>query len=214
MRRHDWAYLAPGARPAVAACAPEVRAWIHTWLAGGGPLVVARQGVPPGRLALGAVAPGRLGRARVACIAAADEVVRVRGPVTAAEAAGVLAPAMAAALVSLQRALRVHGGRLGVYGSIAWSYFTAEDYRHAASDVDVVCDLEAAAGLAGCLAALEAAQATLSCRLDGELRFACGRAVAWRELAAARRDGVPWVLAKGPRDVGMTAVRDLVAAAA
>lgn len=211
MRRHDWVYLAPGALPAVAPCAPPVRSWLDGWMARGGPLVVARQCVPAEQVALGAVTPLRLGRARVACTVGHDAVIRVRGPVSVAEAAHGLPRDVARTLASLGRELATHGVRLGVYGSTAWSYFTREVYRHADSDVDVVCDLDAASRLDVCLTALRNAQAAMPCRLDGEVRFPCGRAVAWHELDAARRDGVPWVLAKGARDVGMAAVRDLVA---
>lgn len=210
MRRHDWVYLQPGASVTPGSCAPPVHAWIEDWVARGGPLVATRQDVPPGRLALGAVTPTRLGRVRVACAADVAAVARVRGPIAIGEAARVLPRTVARALARLEDALAAHGARVGVYGSTAWSFVTGDEYRRAGSDVDVVCDVDANAALDACLAALDVADRTLSGRLDGEIRFACGRAVAWRELAAAVRDGLPLVLAKGPRALGMASLRDLV----
>jgi len=61
------------------------------------------------------------------------------------------------------------------------------------------------------LAALTEAEAALPCGLDGEIRFADGAAVAWKELRAALAGDTTQVLVKGEADVQLLAVEALLA---
>lgn len=210
LRRHDWAYLRDVAALAFADADDAVRAWTAQWLAAGRPLVATRQHAPEGRVALGIALPRERDSRRIACTAPASAVLRQRNPVTVEEAAEVLPAREAQALRRFAAALAGHALQLGVYGSTAWDFFAGGGYRHARSDVDVICDVASSAGLTACLAAFAAADRDFPSRLDGEIRFSGGRAVAWRELDEACRGGVPVVLAKGERDVALVALHHVL----
>ena len=210
-QRHDWVFLHPGAQPAFATADVHSRAWIERWLANEGPLVVTRQTAPKGRVALGVVLPASYGATRVACTVGLAEVARHRGPVTVDEAASALAPAEASALRRFADALAGHVARIGIYGSTAWQFLTGETYRHARSDVDVVCDIGSKSGFSACLAAFADAARYFPTMIDGELRFAGGRAVAWRELHNACNGGPSVVLVKSEREIALFSLGRMLA---
>ena len=80
------------------------------------------------------------------------------------------------------------------YGSFGWQFLTGLDYVRPSSDLDIsvpVPDHAAAATLAQALADLQ-----LPLRLDGELVFPDGSAIAWREYGQWMRGTVDRVLVK------------------
>lgn len=211
LRRHDWVHLHPNVRPALGDADAAAHAWVCRWTAHGGPLVVTRQAAADGRVALGVVLPAAHGSARIACTVSPAAIARCRGPLTVAEAATVLPVREAAALARFADAVAGHAQALGVYGSTAWEYFAAQPYRHAQSDLDLICDVATSAGFAACLAAFADAARYCPTRIDGELRCTGGRAVAWRELHDACHGGPPVVLAKGERDIALLSLRQVLA---
>ena len=60
------------------------------------------------------------------------------------------------------------------------------------------------------LALLHEAADELACRLDGEIRFPGGHAVAWQEIAAQRRQPAALVLVKGEHEVSLQPVQALL----
>lgn len=212
LHRHDWVYLRAGAWPALTGVDAPACVWIERWLARDGPLVVARQGATDGRVALGVALPACHGAARIACSVDAGDIARRRGPVTVDEAVSALPPSEASALARFANALAGHVVQLGVYGSTAWQFLTGETYRHAQSDVDVICDVASKSGFAGCLAAFADAARYFPTMIDGELRFAGGRAVAWRELHNACNGGPAVVLAKSERELALFSLGRILAA--
>ena len=180
LRRHDWVYLHAGALPAIGSADAAARAWLEGWIARGGPLVVTRQnGADQTSVALGIVLPAALGSGRIACTIAPSAIARQRGPVTVDEAASVLPTAEAQALRQFAAVIAGHATQLGVYGSTAWQFLTAEAYRHAQSDIDVICDVASSAGFAACLAAFADAARLLS-RRASTARCASPAAAPWR----------------------------------
>ena len=212
LRRHDWVYLHAGVMPAIGNADGAVRGWLEAWIARGGPLVVTRQnGVDETSVALGIVVPAALGSGRVACTIHASAIARRRGPVTVEEAATVLAAADAAALRQFAAVIADDAAQLGVYGSTAWQFLAAEVYRHADSDLDIICDVASSRGFVACLAAFADAALHFPSRIDGEVRFTGGRAVAWRELHDACNGGPPVVLVKSERDIALLSLRQILA---
>jgi phosphoribosyl-dephospho-CoA transferase len=212
LRRHDWVYLHAGSLPAIGSTEGAARAWVEGWIVGGGPLVVTRQnGDDESSVALGIVLPAALGSGRIACSIPSSAIARQRGPVTVDEAASILPTPEAAALRQFAAVIVDHASQLGVYGSTAWQFLTAEIYRHANSDLDVICDVASSAGFAACLAAFADAAIYFPSRIDGEVRFTGGRAVAWRELHDACNGGAPVVLAKSERDIALLSLRQILA---
>lgn len=95
---------------------------------------------------------------------------------------------------ALGRCLDHAAGAVQVYGSFGWQSLTGLRYLRESSDLDLrlaVPDLSAAEAVVRLLATER-----LPCRIDGELVFPSGWAVAWRELGQLLDGQVPQVLAK------------------
>jgi phosphoribosyl-dephospho-CoA transferase len=203
IRRHDWVYLRARAQVRTNGDDAAVRRWIESGL----PMVAARQ-PNEGSIALGvALRDGR----RVACTVAPHDVLRHRNPLTVEEAAQVLDVEDAGALRRFADAMAGHALQLGVYGSTAWEFFAGPGYRHAQSDIDVICDVASSAGLTACLNAFCDGTHYFRAHLDGEIRVAGGHAIAWRELHEACAGGAEVVLAKDERDVALVTLHHVLA---
>lgn len=214
MRRHDLVYLRPGAGFAWAGpppASPVVRAAVAAWIAAGRPLVAARQPADGGGLLLGLALPLALARQRVALRVDAGAVAEIRPPLALAACLGGQSAAVREVLTTLERVLRRAGVGLGAYGSLAWEALSGEAYRHAESDIDLICDVADRAQLETALALFADAATTLPCRLDGEIRLPGGAAIAWRELAAACGEPRRSVLVKDEQGVALTPLGELLA---
>lgn len=214
MRRHDLVYLRPGAGFAwcgTVPASPLVRAAVAAWIIGGRPLVAARQPGDGGQLLLGLTLPLELERQRVALRVDPGAVAEIRPPLAPAACLGGQPAAVREPLIRLEEAMRRAGIGLGVYGSLAWEALSGEAYRHPESDIDVICDVADRPQLDSALALLAAAAVALPCRLDGEIRFPGGGAVAWRELVVACDDRQRSVLVKDERGVALRTVGALLA---
>ena len=164
------------------------RQCLALWAARGLPLVVARQPVPAAdTLATGLPAPARFRRLRLA-VAVARLLPR---PGASAWRA------LLATLSAADCAPRVYGG----YG---WQALTRLAYVHAASDIDLLLPVVSSTQ-ADAVARLLANAAWTGPRLDGELLFPDGAAVAWREWLAHRDGRTPQVLVKRLHGVALEA---------
>jgi phosphoribosyl-dephospho-CoA transferase len=98
-------------------------------------------------------------------------------------------------------------GAVQVYGSHGWQCLTGLRYLRDGSDLDLriaVPDLPTAAAVTELLAAQ-----TLPCRIDGELLFPSGQAVAWREMAQLLAGQVSQVLTKRLDGIALVGLADL-----
>lgn len=77
------------------------------------------------------------------------------------------------------------GVRVRAYGSVGWQRLSGLPYLHERSDLDLWLAVDEAAQADAAVAALQRS-ASDALRLDGELVFVDGGAVAWREWAAWR----------------------------
>lgn len=202
MRRHDLVYLRPEATFTTPCAEPGSPFWLaaRQWIARGRPLVAARQPTSGGPILLGLALPLHQARKRLSILVEARQIGDIHPPLSIERCAPRLAPATGDRLQALAAAIRSSGATLGVYGSLAWETLSGEAYRHTESDIDLICDVADFAQYEQALAAFSRAAAHFPCRLDGELRFPNGDAVAWAELAGRpRRDQT--VLVKGEREV-------------
>ncbi|MBK7955319.1 MAG: malonate decarboxylase holo-[acyl-carrier-protein] synthase [Candidatus Accumulibacter sp.] len=154
--------------------------------------------------------PQRLGRQRLACLVNREDVLLTRPPLAVGDCLPRLEIRTRAVLAELDATTQAAGARRGVFGSLAWEVLSGENYRHAESDIDLICDLRSHRQIDDSLQALRVAFARMTCRLDGELRFPGGDAVAWRELAACRHRPVGQVLIKGLYEVKLKPVAALL----
>jgi phosphoribosyl-dephospho-CoA transferase len=213
MRRHDLVYLRPDAAwsaPGAAAGSPLWSAAAQ-WIAAGRPLVVARQPGADGQRRLGLSLPLAQDRQRLAILVESAAIVRWRPPLPVEHCLSRLPAEQAAPLLELAGRAAACAARLGVFGSLAWEVLSGEAYRHAESDIDLICDVATPAQFAALLAALHCAAERLPCRLDGEIRFPDGNAVAWREIVANLKHPAAAVLVKGPSEVALMPLQTLTA---
>lgn len=162
------------------------------------PLVVTRQS-PEVRgadgIVLGLPAPGRWERRRLALVVPRHDVSWF-DEFPRAEQIGTLLPATARHhWQHLCAALSDRGALARVHGSHGWQRLTGLDHLHAGSDIDL-CIRVAHADQADQVVALLQAFANPQPRLDGELAFPDGAAVAWREWLAWRSGRIRAVLVK------------------
>lgn len=213
MRRHDLVYLqrdAALATPCAEAGDPCWRA-ARDWIAAGRPLVAARQPAGGERLLLGLSLPLAWQRKRLSITVDRSAVADISPPLPVGRCLHRLPAAQAEILRRLAAGAKACSAHLGVFGSLAWEALSGESYRHAESDIDLICDVATSAQFDAMLALLHQAAGDLPCRLDGELRFPGGQAVAWQELAAQRSQPAARVLVKGEHEVGLRPVQDLLA---
>lgn len=211
MRRHDLAYIRAGSsfNFLCGAGSKELVAAVSAWIAVGHPLVVCRQWNDSEQVQLALTLPTSQGRQRVAARFKHEDLIRVSPAVEIRHCLAGLDTHAAQVLSELNSLLQKCGASVGVFGSLAWESITGESYRHAASDVDLICDVASHLQLDACLNALEEAASKLAFRLDGELRFPNGEAVAWRELANHCNSPQAKILVKGPVDVSLKPVSSL-----
>lgn len=201
LRRHRLAYLSDAGWADVRARVwdTQEQASIDHWAMHRLPLVVTRQpecvdscGTP---IALGLPAPLQWERRRIAihvprsAMAWFDEFPR------ASEVAALLPRAPRSAWRTLERALIDCRAPARVYGSYGWQLLTGLGYVRQGSDIDVwiaVGDADHADAVAHLLERLTPKQP----RLDGELVFDDGTAVAWREWCAWRAGRARHLLVK------------------
>ncbi|MEP7209172.1 MAG: malonate decarboxylase holo-[acyl-carrier-protein] synthase, partial [Casimicrobiaceae bacterium] len=196
LRRHQLVWITADAWRRVLAARDSaddacVLGCLRHWAAHDLPLVVTRQapGFPGVRadvpVALGIAAPWRWDRRRIALTVHGSELHR-SGLFPRAEAIGpVLAAPVRATWRAICAALERTGIEARVYGSHGWEIVTHDPYRHAHSDIDLLLSVESPRQADAAVTRLHAVDADLP-RLDGELVFPDGAAIAWREWAAWR----------------------------
>ena len=116
--------------------------------------------------------------------------------------AGMVAPSVRSELLRLFRALEGLGATPRVYGSFGWQLLTGLEYVSATSDLDLLLSASNPSNADDIARAMSAAQPG-RLRLDGELRFPSGAAVAWREWLQWRARTVDRVLVKRLDGVAM-----------
>lgn len=201
LRRHRLVHLSDAGWAGIRARAwdTQAQACIDHWSLHRLPLVVTRQPACnescDAPIALGLPAPLRWDRRRIAvhvprsAIAWFDEFPR------ASEAATLLPRAPRSAWRTLERALADCGAPARVYGSYGWHLLTGLEYLRDGSDIDIwiaVGDADHADTVAHHLERLTPKHP----RLDGELVFDDGTAVAWREWSAWRAGRARHLLVK------------------
>lgn len=212
MRRHDLVYLHPDAAFETPCAEAGDLFWrsARDWIAAGRPLVAARQAGDGEGVLLGLCLPLAQQRKRLSIQVGRRAVAEIRRPLSIEHCCPRLPTADADVLQQLAAKAVACSANIGVFGSLAWEALSRERYRHAESDIDLIVDVETMAQFDAMLSALKKAAGQLSCRLDGEIRFPDGNAVAWREVAANRESPAASVLVKGPQEVSLQPLQALL----
>jgi phosphoribosyl-dephospho-CoA transferase len=167
--------------------------WAETLL----PLVVTQQRGRADKesIALGLPAPGRWERRRLTLNVAHSDLLHFGEFALAHEALALLPASIRSAWSDLCSRLMAAGVTARVYGSYGWQLLSGLDHVRIGSDIDLwlsVLDANQADVAAACLQSF----ASEPLRLDGELVFNDGKAVAWREWLAWRAGRVKGMLVK------------------
>ena len=183
------------------------------------PLVVARQSAEhaaAGLMALGLPAPGRWQRRRMGFDVARGAAMGTREFPSLDELMAsplAVSGALRQALDSLQQRLHTAGATGFVFGSHGWQCITGLPYLRPGSDIDLWVPVDGAEQ-GDRLASLLQAMPQAGPRVDAELVFPGGWAVAWREWAAWRAGKVRSVLVKGLHGVALREDHEWCASAA
>jgi len=185
LHRHQLAWLSPAGWARVRSREWDVVAseCLHHWAGHGLPLVVTRQPGPiagTDAIAMGLPAPGRWERRRIALSIPRDDVLCMDEFPRAEQVVSLLPQAARADWRTLCARVAACGAVARVHGSYGWRSLSGLDHVRRSSDIDVwigVCDFGQADAVTRQLQAFDFPQP----RLDGELVFEGGSAVAWRE---------------------------------
>ena len=175
----------------------QARACLLHWAGHGLPLVVTRQTADTGDcdlVALGLPAPGRWARRRLALHVPASSVAHFEEFPVLADVVDLL-PLSGRVVGDLQAGLASCRAAAHVYGSYGWQALSGLDHVRQGSDLDVWVSVRGAVhadDVARCLDRF----ASSWLRLDGELMFPDGTAVAWREWSDWRAGRTRAVMVK------------------
>jgi phosphoribosyl-dephospho-CoA transferase len=197
LRRHDlvwlsragWQHLRNGSHE------PEVLECMEHWCEGRLPLVVGRQDPACQELALGLAAPLAWGRRKIALRVPHGAILYHDAFPRAPEVARLLPVVLRPRWAELNVALAAAGVEPRVHGSHGWQRLTGLRYLTPQSDIDLlvpVSDVRAADAAAHRLDAFRWSGP----RIDGELIFPNGNAVAWREWLQWRRGAANRIMVK------------------
>jgi len=196
LERHRLVWLSDAGWPTLMPQAPDApsRQCLEHWARQHLPLVVTRQ--PPGddRLAVGLAMPARWGRRKLALRVAREHLLYSGGFPAAADIAVRLPAASRAAWRALCTELAALGVSPRVHGSHGWQKLTGLRYLRPTSDIDlhITVDSDALADRVATLLQVDIGGP----RIDGELLFPDGAAIAWREWLQLRSGRVREVLVK------------------
>lgn len=190
-----WEYLIAGAHAA------SVLDCLTHWRENRLPLVVTRQERGCNLLALGLSAPLAWGRQKIPLKVPPGTVLYHDSFPSAPAIAGRLPAVLRPSWQHLTDSMTSMGIHARVHGSYGWQTLTGHRYLTSASDIDLllpVRSIEAADVLTERLACFD----WCGPRIDGELIFPEGEAVAWREWLRMRSGAVHRIMVK--REDGVT----------
>jgi len=172
------------------------------------PLVVCRQRAEtqPNHVCMGLPSPQQWSRRRVALTVCLDHLTAHAGFPTLGQV--VQTNHWDSAVIELSDAIEKLGAKAHVYGSHGWQWLTGLTYLHEASDLDLslsVNSWEMASHLVHCLA-----NTAIHCRVDGEIVFPQGQAIAWRELYQLIQGKTLQVLMKDRHSIKLRSQEELI----
>ncbi|MBW8760678.1 MAG: malonate decarboxylase holo-[acyl-carrier-protein] synthase [Burkholderiales bacterium] len=185
---------------------PASRQCLAHWAREHLPLVVTRQSPDDALIAVGLAMPTRWERRKLALRVAHQHLLYSGAFPAAADIAPLLSTAARLPWRTLCAELSLLGVSPRVHGSHGWQKLTGLRYLHAASDIDlhISVDNDLLADRVATL--LQLGTGSGGPRIDGELLFPDGGAIAWREWLQLREGRVREVLVKRLGGVALEAL--------
>lgn len=179
------------------------------WASHGLPLVVTTQPASHGSIAMGLPMPHRWGRRRLALAVSRGHVLYFDEFPRLEQIGALLPAATRSAWRALCSQLRSCDAAARVHGSFGWQQLSGLGYLRPGSDLDVWVAVSSAAHADEVAGRLQAFSSD-TLRLDGEIVFGRGHALAWREWLAWREGRTKSVLVKhlGGRFLSRDPVKD------
>ena len=208
LRRHQLARLSESGWAAILdrPWDQQARECLAHWARHGLPLVVTRQphdAAAQGSVALGLPAPARWNRRRLALQVPRAEVRCLGEFPRLAEVLPLLPPSSQFALRKLVDAFDACQTTLRVFGSYGWQAISGLHHVRPGSDLDLSVTVDGASHADAVTQVLLSFDASTEPRIDGELLFNDGAAVAWREWIEWRAGRVRAVLVKRMNGVSL-----------
>ena len=210
--RHDRVWLTSFALAALVRDAGDAteRAALELWTARGWPFVVRRGNGDTTRIAIGLALPPALGKRRFGFVLPRSGIAAHAPPLAIDDVVVRFTGDTRYIVSSLARAANCARVALRVFGSTAWQAQTGLDYVRPESDVDVLTHVVDTSQLDAAVRLFENSTRRLRMRVDGEIVFPGGDAVAWREWAQPQADSTR-VIAKHVARVALVSRRELIA---
>jgi phosphoribosyl-dephospho-CoA transferase len=208
LRRHQLARLSAAGWATILARPwdPQARECLAHWARYRLPLVVTRQphdATAQGLVALGLPAPERWNRRRLALQVPRAAVFCLGEFPRLAEVLPLLLPSAHCAVCKLVDALDACQTTSRVFGSYGWQAISGMHHVRSGSDLDLSVTVDGASHADAVTQVLLSFDAATEPRIDGELLFNDGAAVAWREWIEWRAGRVRAVLVKRMNGVSL-----------
>ena len=170
------------------------RGAIGLWSSRGWPLVVRRPDegeifFAGENIAVGLSLPPALGKRRLKFNVTNDGTAAHALPFALDDVVKAMEPAWQRALAPLAHDATGARVALRVFGSAAWQAQTGLVYLHERSDIDLLFEPKDMGEINTAIALFDRFERRTAIRLDGEIIFPGGDAVAWREWKCAKSDG-------------------------
>ncbi len=201
LQRNQLVWLQTGAWQRILAAPWDTQALaiLEHWSQARLPLVIARQraDIAQDRMCVGLPAPAKWARRRLALDVGSADVCKIG-----------LFPLLSGVMpIASTLPTSIGGLHIRVYGSHGWQLMTGMEYAHTGSDIDVLLNAKNVSHAIELATALKAWNAP--CRVDGEVIFPSGHAIAWRELLQAHEGAVSKVLVKHRRSADLMDMQQL-----
>jgi phosphoribosyl-dephospho-CoA transferase len=213
-RRHELLHVAPDVWASAFADCPSLAGLplVGAWADRGWPVIVRRRAEAddPALVPVGVPLPPAAGKHRVALLLPPEGVLQRSSPPLLRAAAPVADPGWRSTIASLLAVGARTGVEPAVFGSLLWQHLTGLGYLSPHSDLDVLWPVAAGFDVLSLVLSIARVQRDALLRIDGEVVFADGYAVNWRELWNAFRATHPaTVLAKTMEGVRLLDVASL-----
>jgi phosphoribosyl-dephospho-CoA transferase len=209
-QRHALLTIDPRAWPAIiGGHAHADMPLLAAWAAKGWPVICRRPGPEDrtGELPVGVPLPPAQNKRRIALSVPPAAVTRRQALPRLDHLVAVAPPAWRQSIDALLALAHRFDVTPLCFGSLCWQFRTGLNYITNTSDLDLVWPASACSDIAALLQAVARVEQTFPPRIDGEVVFADGRAVNWRELhQGLNAGGETQILVKTSGGVSLTPI--------